>query len=187
MATLSGKLHGSTYDEQVAVDMGAGDDFLRLDYSSADVIGQNVRLSGGDNTALNFGQGKLGDILSLGHEQSASAQLGGVSSRVAQGFETLHLDFADNDMDVLNLDDLLANISRAGFTGGSSFKSLVITGDGQSSSLPDMLFMDGASLTGSDIALSNKQFEGQTFDQYTAFNSDNDQIEVFVATGLWVL
>lgn len=178
---LNGKLSGLTAD--VAVSMDNGDDFLRLEYGTANLIEGEVHLDGGNHT------GTIGDVLSLGYAQSMDYALGGIGNANITGFETLHLDFTSEDMDILDIDDRLADVAQAGFSGEDAFANIIITGDDEDSGAPDLLFMNSATLEESGVALDHggKAFEGQTFDHYSTYDSNNDLIDVYVATGLWAM
>lgn len=159
--------------ENSNVDLGDGDDLFILKDGELEF---NFTLDGGDNRELDFSSGKLGDILSLTNN-NLSSFLDNDNGNQISGFEALHVDFK-NEEDSLVLDDLLARISGSNCNGGR-FDSIIITGDYSS----DSIKMDNAQLNVSGVALEKSSYYG-TFDWYTAYEGTDQQIEIYVATGM---
>ncbi len=94
--------------------LGEGNDFLRLEGSLSD----SYKLDGGLADLVDFDHGDLGDILSLAPSLAKNpAQLGGLTADKAVNFETLHLDLADGNEDVLDVDSLLHVLAAKDFQG----------------------------------------------------------------------
>ena len=167
------------------VSLGSGNDVLHLSATPGGVAATpgstGATLDGGTNTALSYGQGKLGDILSL--DQSYFNHFKSSPLTTIRNFEALNLGFSDGQRNALDLDSLLSGIKTSTLK-SANFSSLIISGDTGGGKIYDSIDLGGnATYKGGNISVDGMD---QTYNWYTAYEGTSQQMEVFVATGMLI-